>query len=516
MKKFILFLGLLGFNILFIIGQNIDEKKLLESAKEKLLSENFDEALDDWLQLYQINPKNTDYQYNIAVCYLNSNTNKTKAIPYLENVVKSDNHNPNAEFLLGRAYQYANKFSEAIEYFQKFKQNNKGNPENLKLVDLEIQHCFNARELMKYPVNVTFQHLSNGVNSEYADFYPFIDERENYLIFNSNRPVTKKAEKMLNGQFKNSILISKVMNGEFTEPSVIGEPVSKGNSDEEIVGMSSNGRIIIIHKNAKLFFSKMNDLGVFQKLEPLPSVINSSGDVIAASINNEGNEIYFASDRKGGYGGTDLYVCRKLPNGQWADPENLGPSINTEYDEDFPNLSPDENYLYFSSKGHGSMGGYDIFKATRNPETNKFENPKNIGYPINTSYDDMNFRISKTGRYGYISSIRGNGLGDYDIYRVVFNDVEPEFTLVTGYIKSPSEIKDFRDVNIQVIQLNNGELIGNYLPNPNTGKYVIILPPGKYKLTAEHPDFKSYESTLEIFDKTSYQAEINQDIQFKK
>ncbi|RME18301.1 MAG: hypothetical protein D6799_03045, partial [Bacteroidetes bacterium] len=270
---FLLLFQIFRFGIVY--SQNIDEKKLAESAKEKMLNENFDEALDDWLQLYQVNPKNAEYQYNIAVCYLNSNINKSKAIPYLENVVKLPNHNPNAEFLLGRAYQYANRFSDAIEYFQKFKSIGKGSAENLKLVDLEIQHCFNARELVKYPVNVTFQNLGKNVNSEYADFYPFVDERENYLVFNSNRPAVKKAEKMLNGQYKNSVMISKVINGEYEEASVIGEPVSKGNSGEEVVGMSSNGRILIIHKNDKLHFSKMNDMGVFQKLEPLPSSINS-------------------------------------------------------------------------------------------------------------------------------------------------------------------------------------------------------------------------------------------------
>jgi tetratricopeptide (TPR) repeat protein len=514
--KFYTFLFLTLIVNVFIFAQNIDEKKLIESAKEKMKNENFDEALDDWLQLYQVNPKNVEYQYNIAVCYLNTNINKTKAIPYLENVVKSENHNPNAEFLLARAYQYANRFTEAIEYFQKFKNNGKGSPENLKLVDLEIQHCFNARELIKYPVNVTFQNLGKNINSEYADFYPFVDEKESFLVFNSNRPLNNKIEKLPNGQYPTSIFISYVKNGEYSEASVIGEPVCKGNSGEEVVGMSSNGKILIIHKNGKLYFSKYNEQQYkFQRLEPLPSSINSSGDVIAASINNEVTEIYFASNRKGGYGGTDIYVCRYL-NGKWLEPENLGPSINTEYDEDFPNLSPDEKYLFFSSKGHGSMGGYDIFKAVRNSETNKFEKPKNIGYPINTSYDDMNFRISKNGRYGYIASVRGNSEGDYDIYRVIFNDEEPEFTLITGEIKAEPPIQDLRDVFIQVTQLSNGDLIGNYVPNPNTGRYVIILPPGKYKLTVEYSGYKTYETKLEILDKSSFQSEITLNIQLNK
>lgn len=496
-------------------SQNIDEKKLLETAKEKMLNENFDEALEDWLQLYQVNPKNNDYQYNIAVCYLNTNINKSKAIPYLENVVKSDNHNPNAEFLLARAYQYANRFNEAIEYFQKFKSSAKGSPDNLKLTDLEIQHCYNARELVKYPVNVTFYNLGKNINSEYADYYPFVDEMENFIVYNSNRPVTNKSEKQMNGQYKNAIFLSKVSNGEFTEANLIGDPICKSNSGEEIVGMSSNGRILIISKNNKLYFSKMNDMGLYQKLEPLPPSINTNGDVIAACINNDGTEIYFASNRKGGYGGTDIYVCRKL-NEKWLEPENLGPAINTEYDEDFPNLSPDEKFLFFSSKGHGSMGGYDIFKAAKNLETNKFENPKNIGYPINTSYDDMNFRMSRTGKYGYMASVRGDGLGDYDIYRIVFNDEEPQFTLVIGQIVGNPPINDYRDVSIQVSQISNGELVGNYLPNPNTGRYVVILPPGKYKITADAPGYTSYQAIINILDKSDYKSEMIHNINLQK
>ncbi len=511
-------IGLLSLIVLFFTtySQDIDEKKLYEKAQEKMLNEDFDGALEDLLQLYQIDAKNMNYSYNIAVCYLNLNTNKTKAIPYLENVVKDDKHNPNADFLLARAYQYANRFNDALDWLQRFKNQGKGNAENLKAADLEIQHCYNAKELTKYPVNVYFQNLGKNINTEYAEFYPFIDERENFMIYNTNRPINSKSEKGVNGLYANSIMISKVINGEYAEASVIGEPICKPNSGEEIVGMSASGKILIIYKKGKLYFSKMNELGYFQKIEPFPDVINKEGYIIAASINNDGDAIYFASNKKGGYGGTDIYVCRKLNTGKWADPENLGPSINTEFDEDFPNLSPDEQYLFFSSKGHGSMGGYDIFKADWNGQTNKFENPRNIGYPINTSYDDMNIRVSKNGRYAYIAGIKGNGLGDYDIYRVIFNDIEPEYTLITGKINVHGEVKDYRDITIQVTQLNKGDLIGNYLPNPTTGHYVIILPPGKYKLTAELAGYKPYETTLEILDKSSYQSEISHTIFFKK
>jgi hypothetical protein len=228
-------------------------------------------------------------------------------------------------------------------------------------------------------------------------------------------------------------------------------------------------------------------------------------------MDNEGKLIYFASNRKGGFGGTDIYSCQKLPNGKWSEAKNLGPKINTLLDEDFPNLSPDASTLYFSSKGHSSMGGYDIFKATLNESSTAFTDVKNIGYPVNTSYDDLNFRISKSGRYGYVSSLRGGGNGDYDIYRVSFNDVEMDHTVLIGDLVAKDTLNkiEFRDTFISVNNTITNEIVGNYLPNPSNGRFIIILPPGKYTVLVESPGFKDNKYPLEILDKVSYQSEKN-------
>jgi hypothetical protein len=504
-------------------AQNNDEKYLLALAEQKLKLENYDDALEDFLQLHSIDSKSESYNYNLGVCYLNTNVNKAKAVPYFEIACRMENHNPNADFLLGRAYQYANRFDDARAQFEKFLARGKGNPDNLMFVNQEIQHCINAKELIKFPIDIVFQNLGKNINSEFSDYYPFVTENEAFMLYNSNRPLKKNVPIMDNGHYLTTIQVSKVVNGQYMESEPLGKPVNDGNSGEEVIGMNADGSIVLINKpnlkgQSKLYQSNIQKNGEFSKLIELPAAINGSGDVIAACTNNDGNIIYFASNRKGGFGGIDIYVCNKLPNGNWSEAKNLGKEINTALNEDFPNLSPDGKILYFSSKGHSSMGGYDIFKVAINEQLNTYGNPKNMGYPLNTSYDDLNFRISKSGRYGYVSSLRGGGQGDFDIYRVSFNDVEVDYTVLIGQLAAADTLQkvDYSGTFISVNDNITNEIVGNYLPNPATGRFIIILPPGKYGMQVESPGFKDYKKPIEVFDKVSYQSEVSLNIDLKK
>ena len=369
----------------------------LKQTNEKFKVGNYDGALEEYLLLKENNPVDDKLDYNIAVCYLNTNIDKEKALPYLEKIVKLPKYDPNAMYLLGRAYHFSNRFDDALKCYKEFRQMGLGTEDNLADVDLEIEYCYNE-------------------NSKMA----------------------------VSGQYMSNVYVSYEKDGKWLKSKSIGENINSVGGDEEIVGCSADGNTLIYNFDnnigfGDIFIGPKEGSSFFTPIK-LNQNINSREGEISASISPDGKTLYFTSNRPGGYGGMDIYRAVKLPNGEWSQAYNLGKNINTQFDEDFPTISKDGKTLYFSSKGHTSMGGYDIFKTMWSDSTNGWVNLKNVGYPINTSDDNMNLCMEDQGRYGYISALRKEGMGDLDIYRVVFNTVEPKYTLITGLISSSDNV----------------------------------------------------------------------------
>lgn len=491
---------------------------IAQEVTSKIASENFNQgdfnlALKNYLELVKQEPENSKYNYRIGVCYLNTNIDKAKAVSYLEKTLQLPEPDANTYYLLGRAYHFAYRFNEAIKMYEQFKANNNGTPENVIDVEKQIEYCYNAIELMKFPLDVTFKNLGQNINSRYRDYYPFVAKDESFLIFNSKRE--DGSSKQTDGTFTSEVYFSKTKNGELGKVRKLDQNINTLSGNEEIVGMSPDGDFLIFYfENEKnfgdLFIAEFENEEI-KNLQKLPKSINSKNHEIAASVSKNGDAIYFASDLEGGFGGVDLYISLKLPNGEWAPVQNLGPSINTPFDEDFPNITADGRSLYFSSKGHTSMGGYDIFKASWDPVKRIWSDVKNVGFPINTPEDNTNFRESENGRTGYLSALRAEGLGDYDIYSVTFNEVEPEYTVIKGFVSTQDTANIIKDVFISVLDLQTDELYGSYLTNPITGRYIIILPQGKFNLLVEVPGFKMHSENIEVLGKSDFRSVIKKD-----
>lgn len=491
-------------------------------AEQKFNKNNYEGALDDYLSLLESDPQNEKYNYNIAVCYLNTNIDKTKAIPYLEKITSKASYDPNALYLLGRAYGYAYRFDDALATYNKFRRLGKGKNDNLHDVERQIQYSLNAKELMKFPVDASFENLGLSVNSPYADYYAYVPTDESFIIFNSRRPIEGAEMMKEDGNYPASIFMSKVVDGKYAKAKNIKSPIPKAAGEQEVIGLTGSGDVMLIYytndKGVGDIYSSTTDRN--QKVlhaDKLGENINSAkAQEIAASLNTEGNIIYFASNREGGFGGTDIYRSQKLPNGKWGPAQNLGAEINTPYNEDFPNISPDGKTLYFSSNGYTSIGGYDIFKANVNPETQQFSNPRNMGYPINTPMDNYNFRVTSNAQFGYMAALRPGGRGDLDIYRIKFNSVEPRYSVVKGNLfTTDSTYKiNYSEVDISVTNSKTNQLVGSYLPNPISGRYVMVLEPGEYDVNFTLSGFKPINKKVTILDKSSFQSEITDNITF--
>lgn len=461
------------------------------------------------------NTKDDRLSFQLGICYLKMNNDKSKAIPFLEPLATTAESFPGVFYYLGKAYTYANKFDEAMKFYTMAKG---ALPKEVdqKMLERDIEMCKNAMELIKKPVDVVYENLGDKINTPYPDYSPWISFDESFLIFNSRREAD--GVKLQNGYFTSDVYISEVADGNWKNPLNIGEVVNTKNNDEQIIGVSADGLTLIFNLNNTTGETN-GDIFVGPKfqnqiLKPfkINETVNSKSHESSAAISPDGRTLYFASNRPGGFGGFDLYRAKILPNGEWSEGLNLGPEINTPYDEDFPFLSMDGKQLYFASKGHNSMGGYDLFKCEMKEENETWMAPTNLGYPINDAYDNNSICLSGKGRYGYISAIRPEGKGDMDIYRIVFNKVDAELTVVKGLITSANPNMRMNGAKITVKDLNKNKNIGEYLPNPNTYKYVIILPPGEYEMSVVADGYTEQKEKISIMGKGSFVPIIEKNI----
>lgn len=485
-------------------------------ADEYFFNENYKAALEEYLVLLEMNPEDLKFNFNAGLCYLNSDFDKIDAIPYFEKVVFYDEEASTIYYLMGQAYQSDHQFDRAIDMFNRFVEYHDMSSEFSKEeAKMQIQYCENAYELMKFPKDCTFENLGPEINSEYPDYFPFVTVDESFMVYTSKRDDGSALE--LDGTFASNIYYSRVKEGEYVK----GIPLPGADNDpaesEVVVGMSGDGSKMLLMKGKEGasgdIFEADFEHDQLTNIKALDKQVNSKYREIAASYSADGNTIYFVSDRPGGFGGTDIWVIKKLPNGKWGVPFNAGKDINTAHDEDFPNVSPDGKHLYFSSKGHFSMGGFDIFKARWEADSNRFMSPRNLGYPINSVDDDMNYRISANGRYGYFSALREDGYGDYDIYRLTINEVESEYSVLRGIISSADASLPVESAEITVTDFYTGDLFGVYTPNSNTMRYVIILPPGEFEVFVDAPGFEPVSFEVKILGKSSFQPEIDKDLE---
>lgn len=513
--------------------EQINAKRYFNEAHRYILFKNYSAALTPLLKISENDADNANVNYLIGLCYLYSDFDKDKAPDYFKKTLKDTIYDykrgdfnqrkaPTCTYYyLAKAYHLNYKFDEAIKMFEIYRniliKDDQENP-FLKDMDHRIQVCMNAKEIVKKPIEISISNLGKTVNSVYEEHSPVINSDETVLIFTSRREGSTGGDMTADGRYFEDIYISKKVNGEWSDPEQISENINtKGH--EATIGLSADGQQLFIYKDdmgvGNIYYS-MLDGDEWTKPVKLGGDINTSAHETHATITRDGNTLYFTSTREGGFGGSDIYLVHKLPNGEWSRPQNLGPKVNTPYNEEGPFIHPDGYTLIFSSQGHNSMGGYDLFTSTVSHEERICTQAVNMGYPINTPMDELFYVLSADGKRAYFSSLREDGSGGRDLYVMnLLSLPERSIVVVKGVVKRAGTDEVPKDIEISVTEVKTGKTVGTYKPNKVTGSYTIILHKGKeYKLKCEAENCRFLDKIIKIPLDTLYK-EINKPIELK-
>lgn len=482
--------------------------QLFRRAQNEVDLGHFQSALILFKQLDSLESNNAYYNFFLGICYLNTKSNYSKAIEAFGFTIKNISEKeteilPQAYLNLGKTYELCDRFDEAIAIFEKLTTNESSEKTLVENANREIEICKNAKKLIQNPVMVNIENLGNGINSKYSDYAPIIKTDESMLIFTSKREESTGGVQDENGQYLEDIyFIQKDEVNKWSSPKNIGSPINTTDNDAT-VALSVDGEKLFLYrgKNGGIWTSDKKGTE-WSAPKKLGRNINSGNSETSASISFDGKTIYFVSSRPGGYGGKDIYKSEMTENGEWGPPMNLGSGINTTFDEESPFIHPDNKTLYFSSQGHNSMGGFDIFKTEL--INNQWTEPQNMGYPINSSSDDIHFILSAKGGNGYYASNRPGGFGEEDIYRITFPKSNIPLTMIRGSIIL-DEKKTF-NVKIKIIDKETNDQVKYvYNPNPETGDYLMIFPPGKnYQMIVDAEGYSSFLINLYIPNQTYF------------
>jgi outer membrane protein OmpA-like peptidoglycan-associated protein len=485
--------------------KEVSEKEENFQADDLVEDENFQEAIDLYKVLLKKDSLNPDLFYKLGFCYLNTALEQTKSAECFERsleIVRSDSTKKYKDvvkndvfFYLARAYRSNYKFDKSIAVLKNLRKSISASDRNfLKKIDEEIRICQNGLALKSANKKYKISNLGTHINSAYTEHSPVVSADESVLIFTSKRKGSTGGLRTAEGQYYEDIYIAtNPKDSAWTEPVSIGSTINT-NAHEASIGLSADGQHLFIYKDdngdGNIYVSDLVG-DVWSKSKKLGTTINTKYRETHASVSADGNTLYFTSDRKGGVGGLDIYMVRKLPNGEWAAAENLGPRINTKYDEEGPFIHPDGVTLYFSSKGHNSIGGFDIFKSVFDTDSAQWSDPENLGTPINTPENDVYYVVTPSGKRAYYVSQRPEGAGRTDLYTIDFPDEEEKnLTVVSGYVWICTGV--LPEVKIMVFNSETDEVDGIYKPNIKTGRFLFVLPGGKnYRI--------EYETNGEIF-----------------
>ena len=489
-------------------------KDHLQKGDRFFQRKDYENALKNYLEALSLEKDHAQANFKAGISYLNQET-YSQAVVYLEKAHNlQPDVDPNIHYHLAMAYQEGHQFAKAQKHFEAFK----GKYKNLAgVANQKITECILGDSLMKLPVNATVRPLAD-INTGFAEFFPLLTRDGQTLIFTSNRSADDYQVK--SGTNFEDVYVSEIEGSQWRAPEKISPHINVKLNDAA-VSLSPDGNTLFLYyeEGRGDIYTSTKENGAWSAPVPLNRFVNhphyrESG----ACLSPDGKKLYFSSNRPGGKGGYDIYVCALGSNGDWGRPSNLGSPLNTRGDEEFPFLHSDGTVIYFSSNGHPSLGNHDIFRSSF--QDGKWTSPENLGYPINTRGYEGNFVMMHNERTGYFSSRRGDAPGSMDLYTVTFASSpalsetpkgtgqgvtqagKKIVTLLKGTVIDVSNTTPL-EATIRLVDNGSGIVVSTVKTGPS-GNFELVIPHGgNFGVTTEKSGylFNSMNFNLPRFDK---------------
>lgn len=418
---------------------NKADRRKFKEAENLFTYADFEAALPLYLEMLSQTPDSWKLNYRVGICYYYSTTARPRSVAFLDKALTHSLKDtfPDVLYHAGLAHLSVNEFDKAYSCFTSFKKKAGPKYRDAQLEQL-IRGCVTGKYMWLNPNKARISNLGANVNSPYPDYAPVVIYRSDILLFTSKRPCNTGNDKDDEGFFYEDIYQAKGESwNRWKEPSrydtsnvkrrgIFSLLFNKAEVVSEINTEDHDGSITLSPDSTDLYIFRYGDIMKAKwngKRWERPSRIGEEIDMRASHepsifLSRDGQTLFFVSDRKGGVGQKDIWFCTKQGN-NWSKPENIGMEVNSPFNEDCPFLSPDGNTLYFSSEGHNSMGGYDVFRCTKKSD-GRWSEPENLGAPINNGGDDVFYTPLENGSGAYYSTLNKEGEGDLDLYFIQY------------------------------------------------------------------------------------------------
>jgi hypothetical protein len=502
---FVFVLGGLFFLQQHARAQTGSEKTIISRADQLFQQREYEQAFSYYMKLKDLHAEVLLYQFRAGVCCIYQGDGE-QALTLLKPCYEKDPNIIDINFFLGRAYLLNDMFDDALLQFNLQLAKEPNEAEKVRLQQY-VSNCMSGKELINKQANTLIENPGRPLNTPGAEFAPILTRNDSVIIYTYKGPSSTGGKDYTFGKkdsagvyYEDIFLSMKGRNGWFFPQGL--STTLNSNAHDACTAISNDGQKLYTYRSSNKDGGDIYVSKAFGKDWTIPTKVNGINSIAwegSVAFTPDGKTMYFASDRAGGFGGKDIYKATQLNDSVWGNVENLGAAINTAMDEDAPSIYPDGTRLIFASRGHNSIGGYDIFVSELASDAKTWQAPNNVGVPINSTADDIYYTVASDATRAAFASNRKGGSGQMDIYFA-----EPglpakanELILLKGQVTL--DTKPISAI-VTVTYTNKETVQGDYKSNAENGRYAITLPPGEdyrlvFMVSSQDEFTRTYDAT---------------------